>query len=782
MNNNAKLNLNGIFGFNKLLVGKVNVEPDITNNTVDIKYIYNNVLTSLQNQITTTVRNALNASEVITTINSTLNSFQTNLTNQITKEAGDVSNLQGQINSNYTTIDNKYSQLVTNLSANQAGLQTQINTLSTTQANSNINTNNAYTWKGAQTFTGGVSITGGLTTITRDMTIGANENRILTVNSSPTFNSGLTVASGSVSFPSKSIDASCIANIPTGISVSNAYTWKEIQTFQKGISTNGETNTGSITVSGDTTLGTSDANSLTINATPVISSTPTFNKGLNVVNGPVYFPSQSISSECVVGLLSVSNSNTWNQSQTFKGGLYVNGSSILNSVYLQSDDIIIGKNTGSSIVVKASPTFQNGFTVSSGAISIPNNALPIASISGLNTKLNTLESSISSQVAKEASDFSNLQLQITNISTTPGATGAKGDKGDTGPAGKDGANGKDGINGTNGKDGINGKDGANGLNGLNGVKGDTGDSGASQLGIENKWTALQTFDSGINVSGGSVSIARDTTIGVNSNRLLTVNASATFNSGLKVASGKVSIPDGSLPIQAVDNLSNLLDNLTTVHNNLYGYVMNILRAIPNTWTSLQTFTNGIKVSGGLTVPTGETVSFPANSIPSTCISGLTTSSGLTSNDLPTVKASTQVGYQIGGFFTAPSGVIKGSKQLCSISGLTPIGSVWIIEMFQQQATNANYQNSYYIELQAGTTYANNSGNQGNGKNIMTIYRTANQTQQAIQIWQSTDSQTCVYVVPNDTGKSLVMGAYANSATTASGMQFASVFLQATRIA
>ena len=94
MNNNAKLNLNGIFGFNKLLVGKVDVEPKILDNTVDIKYIYDNVLTSLQSQISATVRNALNASEVISSINSTLNTFQTNLTNQINKEASDKNNLQ----------------------------------------------------------------------------------------------------------------------------------------------------------------------------------------------------------------------------------------------------------------------------------------------------------------------------------------------------------------------------------------------------------------------------------------------------------------------------------------------------------------------------------------------------------------------------------------------------------------------------------------------------------------------------------------------------------------
>ena len=50
-------------------------------------------------------------------------------------------------------------------------------------------------------------------------------------------------------------------------------------------------------------------------------------------------------------------------------------------------------------------------------------------------------------------------------------------------------------------------------------------------------------------------------------------------------------------------------------------------------------------------------------------------------------------------------------------------------MFQQQGANANYQNTYYIELQPGTTYVNNSGNQGNGINVMTINRNPNQNQQ-----------------------------------------------------
>ena len=173
MNNNAKLNLNGVFGFNKLMVGKIDVESNVRDNTTDIKYIYNNVSTSLQNQISATVRNALNASEVITSFNNSLTNFQTLLGNQISKEANDISNLQGQITSNYNTLDNKYDQKVTTLTNKQSDLQSQINTIST-QANSSISLDNANTWTKTQTLTNGISITGGATTITRDMTIGSN--------------------------------------------------------------------------------------------------------------------------------------------------------------------------------------------------------------------------------------------------------------------------------------------------------------------------------------------------------------------------------------------------------------------------------------------------------------------------------------------------------------------------------------------------------------------------------------------------------------------------------
>jgi len=158
MNRNQRLNLNGIFGFNKLLVGKTDVEPKIIDNSKDITYIYTNVSTSLQNQISATVQNALNASEIITTFNSTLSNFQTGLSNLTTKEANDVSNLQGQIDSNYTTLDNKYDQKVNALTTKQTNLQSQITALATQQTNSTQGLSDANTWSAIQTFTNELTV------------------------------------------------------------------------------------------------------------------------------------------------------------------------------------------------------------------------------------------------------------------------------------------------------------------------------------------------------------------------------------------------------------------------------------------------------------------------------------------------------------------------------------------------------------------------------------------------------------------------------------------------
>ena len=265
-----------------------------------------------------------------------------------------------------------------------------------------------------------MSISGGSATITRDMIIGSTAQNTLTINSTPTLNNGLNVSSGSVSFPSKSIDASCIVNLPLGIQLTNANTWTKLQTFNDGILTNGETNSGSLTVSGDATLGTSSANSLTINSSPIINSTPIFNKGLTVSTGPVYFPNQSIPSSVITGLISLSGNNTWSGRQSFIDGAFVFGST--TGIYSEITYIGSPGSYNKNLIVNTNATFNGG-------LSVPNNALPIVAISGLSTKLTSLESSIASPL--NANTWTKLQTFnggiVTNGETNSGSLTVSGD-------------------------------------------------------------------------------------------------------------------------------------------------------------------------------------------------------------------------------------------------------------------------------------------------------------------------------------------------------------------
>jgi hypothetical protein len=227
MNNNARLNLNGVFGFQKLLVGNTDVEPKIKDNSADITYIYNRALTSLQSQIYATVQNAFNASEVITSFNTSLTAFQTNLSNLVAKEASDVSTLQGTISTNYTTLDDKFSQKtsninnkITDLTTKQTDLQTQITTLSTQQStNSTVRLNTANFWTMNNVFANGLTVAGGETIVNRNMTIGDAGFRFLTVRSMAVFTGDLRVESDNVYFPVASIDATCIKNLSASSSL-----------------------------------------------------------------------------------------------------------------------------------------------------------------------------------------------------------------------------------------------------------------------------------------------------------------------------------------------------------------------------------------------------------------------------------------------------------------------------------------------------------------------------------------------------------------------------------
>ena len=409
MSNNARLNLNGVFGFQKLLVGNTDVEPKIKDNSADITYIYNRALTSLQSQILTTVSNAFNASEVIIAINNTLTTFQTNLSSLTTKEASDVSSLQGQINSNYTTLDDKYKVKVnsltskqTELTTKQTDLESRITTLSNQQTNNSASTSSANTWYNVNVFRNGLIVTGGETRVDRDMTIGDDTFRFLTVNSMAVFHGGLRVQSGTVYFPPDSINASCIKNLSTNLYLTEANEWTQLQTFTKGITVS----SGNVSIVRDTTIGANSNRLLTVNSSAI------FKGGLKVESGTISIPDASIPIQAVDNLSKLLNDLT-----TLHWNLYGYVMDVLRII----------PNTWKDV-----QTFSKGITVTGGTITVPNRSLPIAAINGLSTQLTNIQSSITSQVTKEASDISGLQLQINTLSSTSGATGPKGDKGDTG--------------------------------------------------------------------------------------------------------------------------------------------------------------------------------------------------------------------------------------------------------------------------------------------------------------------------------------------------------------
>jgi hypothetical protein len=306
---------------------------------------------------------------------STLNSNVFNNTNDIGTLTNQLTTVVGGINTNVANLSSLESSVSSNASSIQA-IQSQVATI---QQQANLPFDTAHEWQQTQTFlvppvmsganiqaatipasaiaaqlvdTGSVQYIGGTKTFMMP----------------PVFNMGL-VARGSISFPDNSIPASCITGTPqgpkgdtgltgpqgpagptgpagtngtngtagakgdtgatgpagptgaTGASGASqlgvANTWTALQTFSGGISTTSETDSGALTVQGNTTLGTNSANTLTVN------STPTFNNGLTVSSGTVSFPASSIPSSCISGGggASLSTANTWTAKQTFNSGI-----------------------------------------------------------------------------------------------------------------------------------------------------------------------------------------------------------------------------------------------------------------------------------------------------------------------------------------------------------------------------------------------------------------------------------------------------------------------------
>ena len=106
---------------------------------------------------------------------------------------------------------------------------------------------------------------------------------------------GLT-AHGSINFPNNSIPASCIAGLPSnGASLTSPNSWTEDQSFVN------TSNSGNLTVSGNTILGTDSFNTLTIRGNTSFNRPPTMS-GEGILTN-------TIASNAIVGGVGASPSN-----------------------------------------------------------------------------------------------------------------------------------------------------------------------------------------------------------------------------------------------------------------------------------------------------------------------------------------------------------------------------------------------------------------------------------------------------------------------------------------
>ena len=133
--------------------------------------------------------------------------------------------------------------------------------------------------------------------------------------------------------------------------------------------------------------------------------------------------------------------------------------------------------------------------------------------------------------------------------------------------------------------------------------------------------------------------------------------------------------------------------------------------VANTWTAIQTFNQPPVMSGA---------SITANTIPSSSING-----GI-SVSLPTTtmatRTSTQIGYQLTASF--PYGNSSPNSLLCSIQ-LSPIGSVWIVQMqieFSSNTTSTNLTDFHW----GVTSDSSASWSLGGGNRLPGLYNYMNQ--------------------------------------------------------
>jgi predicted nucleic acid-binding Zn-ribbon protein len=623
-------------------------------------------LTTLEATDVSGINVRLNAHDThLATLDSSLASTDSRLTAQIAKEASD---RQASIN-NLNTVVGWLNQEATTRSANDTvinnniiGQQTSINantsaiTALTAKETLDYNTHESHL----------TDIDSSISTLNSNVynntnDIGTLTNQLTTIVGGINTNvTNLSAIQSSVSSNASSIDAmqSQITTIQqqSNLPFETAHEWSQVQTFRVPPIMSGENIQHGTIPQYAIVGGLVDTSSVqTVGGTKTFTNTPVFEMGLTA-HGSINFPNSSIPASCIAGLpsnsASLRSANYWTEDQSF-----VNTSNSGNLIV--SGNTTLGSDRTNSLIIRANTDFINAPTMSGANIFA--NTIPVSCIIG------------------------------------GGPQGDKGDTGATGPQGPAGPTGPAGANGTAGATGAKGDTGA------------TGPQGASQLGVANTWTALQTFSGGISTTSetdsGALTVQGNTTLGTNSTNTLTVNSTTTFNQP-PVMSG-ASITANTIPASAING--------------------------------------GISVS----LPTTGTM---------------------------TARTSSQIGYTI----TSTTLLATTGGAVAQISGLSPIGSVWIVNAAIQFGNEVKKLDEYQWFVQQGSTVNNGQNRLSDAGNVIGRFYGYQSTSNAIDfyVW---DGATGVYTVPNSTGSTLTL--CFNSNTGGANLNaLQAVSLSATRIA
>ena len=366
----SSLNVSGPSNTNNLQVASLNVQNDVQL-PLNSVLLDTPLITDNSNQIATTSYVQSIANQILGSNNLTINTismidqainndpnFSSTITSRLTADETNISNLTNRLNTDETNTSNSLNSInnaITNIQSKQTTDETNISNLQSSLSGISYN-----------------ATTG--TTINNNL----NAKSIID-NGSLICNGGLTVNSGTVSFPINSISPSSINGLLT-----------RLNTDETTISTNTNSiNTINTTITNIQSKQTTDENSInTINTniTNIQSKQTTDENAINTINTNITnIQSKQLVDENSINTINTNITNIQSKQLVDETNISNLQNSLSGISYNATTGTTINNNLNAkSIIDNGSLICNGGLTVNSGTVSFPNNSINSSSINNSN--------------------------------------------------------------------------------------------------------------------------------------------------------------------------------------------------------------------------------------------------------------------------------------------------------------------------------------------------------------------------------------------------------------